>query len=466
MNKEMSLVKNTLIYAIGNISTKILAYIMVMVYSHYITPDELGYYDIIISSISLLVPIVMMEIHEGVYRLLIENDESEKNAIIGSSFKLLLLITIFWELVLIIISAFFFIELAYLIALYSFTYIIYVYLITVVRGYADNKFYATIGVINSFITLLIELAGIVILNQGISAIFMAMSIANFTCILIILCKRINILKSMFLHYNCNILKEILQYSIPLIPTTICWWIVDACDRYIILFSLGKKYNGIYAMSVKFPTLITTLTSIFYLAWQEAAIKEYRSSSRDLFFTSVFKKYQRLLFSVCLCCIPGIKIAITLFASNEYYSSWMYTGPLFLAAVYMALSGFLGLGYQISKETKRSTFTSLIAAIVNASINIILIKEIGLFAASISTLFAYFILFFIRALDTRKYFTIQYPIKDMIILPLICLLVMASTFVFDSFILTSLVTCFCLVLAIVLNKDLIISLFDKLKTRSL
>ena len=101
------------------------------------------------------------------------------------------------------------------------------------------------------------------------------------------------------------------------------------------------------MANKFPTILTTITSIFYLAWQESAIQEYNSPNRDKFYSEVFKKYYILLFTLCLCAIPATRLVIELFVSEAYKNAWEYTGFLYLGAAFSALSSFLGMGYQIS-----------------------------------------------------------------------------------------------------------------------
>ena len=110
--------------------------------------------------------------------------------------------------------------------------------------------------------------------------------------------------------------------------------------YIILFNLGSEFNGIYAMSTKFPTLITAVTSIFYLAWQESAIKEYDSTNRDSFFTNVFRKYHCLLLSVCMCCIPSIKVIIKMFLLSVLQIILFYC-----VNVIIALSFGIGIDFQ-------------------------------------------------------------------------------------------------------------------------
>ena len=84
MKSSSKLAKNTAIYAIGNFGTKILSYVMVLVYSYYITPEELGYYDVVLTTISMIQPLVIFQLNDGVFRFLIESKKEQNKAIIGN----------------------------------------------------------------------------------------------------------------------------------------------------------------------------------------------------------------------------------------------------------------------------------------------------------------------------------------------------------------------------------------------
>lgn len=85
MKSSSKLAKNTAIYAIGNFGTKILSYVMVLVYSYYITPEELGYYDVVLTTISMIQPLVIFQLNDGVFRFLIESKKEQNKAIIGNN---------------------------------------------------------------------------------------------------------------------------------------------------------------------------------------------------------------------------------------------------------------------------------------------------------------------------------------------------------------------------------------------
>ena len=94
MSQESKLIKNTAIYSIGSLSSKILAYVMVLVYSRYIMPESMGYYDVIMTTISLLYPVVSLELVEGIYRFIIDPAGAKWEAVIATSYKVILINTL------------------------------------------------------------------------------------------------------------------------------------------------------------------------------------------------------------------------------------------------------------------------------------------------------------------------------------------------------------------------------------
>ena len=327
MNKHSTLVKNTLIYAIGNFGSKFLAYVMVLVYSYYITPEELGYYDVVLTTISMIQPLVIFQINDGVFRFLVDSDKHQQTAIVGNAMKFLCITTIASELAFAIFCGFINVQYAVWIGLLLVTTMFFVLMQDIIRGLGLNKEYAAYGVLNSVVMLVLETVGLIVLHMGVETLFVSKVCAYSACIITMFVRHRELSQALHEKISKKVLKPILKYSAPLVPNTICWWVVNSSDRYIILFALGAAYNGIYSMSTKFPTILTMVTSIFYLAWQETAIKEYNTPERDRFFSDIFQKYYVLLFSLCLCAIPATKIVIELFVSEAYKEAWRYTGFL-------------------------------------------------------------------------------------------------------------------------------------------
>ena len=461
MDGKSKLAKNTVIYAIGNFGTKILSYIMVLVYSYFITPDDMGYYDLVLTTISMLQPLIIFQINDGVFRFLIDSSEKKQKSIIGNSLKFLSFTAVITEILFCIFCGFYNIKYAVWIGLLLISTMFFTLLQDIIRGLGKNKEYAFYGILNSLIMLFAEIIGLVVLKLGVEALIISKVLAYIVCIIFMIAKNSEMKFAVKEKFNYIEFKPVIKYSFPLVPNTVCWWVVNSSDRYIILFFLGTAYNGIYSMSNKFPTILTTITSIFYLAWQESAIKEYNSPSRDKFYSEIFKKYYVLLFTLCLCAIPATRFVIELFVSESYKHAWRFTGFLYLGAAFSALSSFLGMGYQISKETQRSILTTIFAAALNIIINISCVKLIGLHAASLSTFLAYLFLMTIRIQHSKRYFNLQVNWLKFILLFASVIIFMYLTFVIPNLWLCLILEIIAIIILIVLNQSLILPMLKKL-----
>ena len=454
MKQIKQLMKNTLIYAIGNFGTKVLSLLIIPLYSYNIAPKELGYYDLVITIISLLQPILTFQLADGVYRMLVGSDSVQQDEYIASTLKLLFKGLIFIIIFGSIIVNIFNVPLSLYIILLLIINCILPVLQQIIRGLSLNKLYALTGFLNSSIMLIINAIGIAYLHYGIEVLLISQILSGVFCCCLILKSKPRIVKCMFNKSAIAIQNELVHYSWPLIPNAICWWIFNSSSRIIISLFIGLSANGIFAMASKFPSIMQSITSLFQLAWQESAIKEYHSKNRDDFFSLIFYNYYKILFCVTICLIPATRILTELILSNSYKNVWIFTGFLFLSSVFNALSSFLGTGYIIAKETKKIFSTTIISANINLVFNLIFVGIIGIQSASLASFLAYFILFFLRIKDCKKYFRLNVQWKTfncLLILNLTMNMLILKVNIYICFLLFAIA---CLI-SIVFNKKLIV-----------
>lgn len=461
MNQGKRLIKNTIIYAIGNIGAKILSYVMVLFYSYYIDTSDLGYYDIIITSISMLQPIIMLEINSGIFRFLLGSEEGKRDIIISSGFKFLLFTVVISEAIALFFLNIYDFKYSYWVALYFVGSVFFLYFQECIRGLGNNKLYAWVGVISSFLMLCSEIICLLVLKLGVLSLLISKIFSFFGSIIIMMIFQKE-LRTVWKKQQLDksILRSLLRYSLPIVPTTICWWVVNSSDRYIIRYYLSEESNGIYSMSNKFPIIITSITGIFYLAWQESALREYNTENRDAFFSDVFNKYSTLLLTLCICAIPTTKIVMVFLLSDSYKMAWEYTGFLFLSVVFSSLCSFLGLGYQIAKETSRCILSTILTAIVNIFINVLLVKKIGLQAASFSTFVAFAFLFIVRIIHTRRYFKLSVKIIKFVLLIILCLLSIAITYYNNNVIYMLLQIVISCIVLVICNRSILLKMIKR------
>lgn len=401
--RNRNLIKNTLIFAIGNLGSKVLTFILVPIYTHYLPTEEMGVYDIILTTAAVLTPVLILQISDGAYRWLIDDFENKKS-VICSGQLILVVNTIAMCIVIYFLKAFVKVEMCF--ALLLITTCFYTYYKEVVRGLGNNSLYSVSGMLYTAINLILNSIFLIELNMGVYALIYSQILSNciITTILCFFVFKLNLLSLCTI--DIKICRDLLKYSIPFVPNVICWWIINLTDRYFIKFYCGNGAVGIYAISNKFPTLITTIAGFFLMSWQEAAIKEYKQSDKDKKLSETFEKFYIISFLLITILLPITRTMIGGFIESSYYDSWKYIGVLYVGAIFNGFSAFLGAGYYSSKKTSGAMLTTGIGAITNLLINIIYIKRFGLWAAAFSTMFSNIVLFIIRLITLDKYYKIE------------------------------------------------------------
>lgn len=403
-SKSKTLMLSTIIYAIGNFGTKILSFLIVPLYTYYINPTDLGDYDLLISTISLLTPLITLQICDGAYVWMIRNIDESKHYI-TAVYKFMFSITVLSAVIILGLNSVLHIKYAYYFVMLLVFGRWQQTLQRLLRGLRNQKLFAASGIIYTTIFLLLNLLQVVVLKMGVVALFQSAIIANILSIVLILMLEPRLRQIDFQNNSFSLQREMLKFSVPLIPNQLNWWLINSSDRYIIRFFLNSAANGIYAIAYKFPSLLQLVYNIFYSAWQDMAVSDKSDDSHE-FYSKVFKLYYQLSFTFLLFLIPFTKVFVRIVMSSEYRNAANFISFLYLGSVFQAFSSFYGVGYMKNNKTSQAATSSIFGAIVNAGINILLINFIGLYAAAISTFLAFLVTFIMRAIQTRNTMKIQ------------------------------------------------------------
>lgn len=457
--KENRLLKNTVIYMVGNFGSKILTFLIVPLYTHYLSTSEFGTYETIVSILGLISPLCILAIHEGILRWLLGSFE-KRGEIISTGASIYLILICITEMIIMIFSIITHWKYSIFFGLLLLGSTLQTVLQFSARGLQSNKVFAFSGIIYTTVMLLLNLVCVIILRMNIIGMFISSIIASFVSVLYIgvsLKNTVSIQKKLI---NKTVAKDMLKYSILLVPNDISWWIMSISDRIMLSYMINPSATGIYSIACKFPSIISILHTIFYQAWQEQAVLEYKSEDRDQFYTKVFNTYMKLALCVVLVLIPLSKWVIITFINASYQSGYIYLGLLYLGAIFSSFSGFYGTGYISAKDTKNAMKTTFIGAVVNVVINIILIPIIGIWAACLSTFIGYCIVWIIRVKQTRKYFLIK--VNWSVFMILFSLNVIFSLGIcFNNLVFLYFMIIFSFGILFLTNKSTIVSIFKKI-----
>lgn len=412
MSKERTLVKNTAIVTIGKICTQLISFFLLPLYTTFLTTTEYGVVDLLNTLISLLIPILTFQVDQGIFRLLIdtrEDEEGQKKLITSITFFILKQIAIY-IIIFGIASIWIKNEYKYFLATNLIITACTNILLQVARGLGNNTKYTIGSFISGTATIILNVILIAGFKMGAYGMLYASLIGNAICTIYIFFSMQLNKKIGHKYYDKKVLKNLLKYSIPLIPNAISWWIVNVSDRIIITYFMNVSANGIYSVSNKFSSLITTIYNIFNMTWTESFAVNFNSKDRDEYFSKIFDITIRFFGALCIGIIAFMPFVFSIMVNKEFNDAYMQIPILIIATMFNVLVTFLGSIYVAKKITKEIAKTSMLAAGINIIVNLLFINKMGLYAASISTLVAWFSMMIYRFIDCKKYVKIKIDIK--------------------------------------------------------
>lgn len=402
-NKYTTLVSNTFLISIGTFGSKLLTFFMVRFYTEVLTPSDYGTADLIMQGANLLFPVISMGIVEGVFRFALGNPKKRRNifsagvwVITGGSAVLAAVTGLTW-------SADLFDDVLWLMAIYTIASCYHSLCAQFIRAQGKMALYAGQGILNTVLVIGLNILFLLVFKWGITGYVLSTAVAD------ILCSSFLVFKEKLWQYltvkpGKGLLAHMLRYSVPLIPTTIFWWITSVSDRYMITAFLGSDANGIYAVAAKIPTLLTLMATIFLEAWQFSAIAESAGERKEhiRFYSKIWKIFMSAMFLAGGVVIALSQWEIRVLSADEYYSAWQYIPLLSAAMIFSSFVTFAGSIYVVEKKSLLSFGTSMAGAAVNIFLNLILIPtELGIQGAVIATFSSYFLVFLIRSKNARK-----------------------------------------------------------------
>lgn len=410
------LVKNVGLLTLSNFGSKILSFILIPLYTSELSTAEYGIYDLCVTTVSLAIPVLTLNILDAVLRFSLDGTNNPKDILsIGIKYCLRAAILFY---ILIILNKFLgiidsFATYWIYIVLYMTLYMLFHILSQFTRGLERISDIAIAGVLNSITMLALNICFLKVFNWGLDGYFMANCIA-YAIPLLFLAGRVRVwnyisIKQSDIHLD----KEMISYSKPLVFNTIAWWINNASDRYVVTLICGVTDNGIYSVAYKIPSILNIVQTIFSQAWTLSAVKEF-DEKNSMFYKNIYSSYNVGIVLVCSGLIMGDKILAKILFANEFYAAWKYAPWLMISVVFGSLSGVLGGIFTASKKTKVTAHTTIVGASVNTVLNFILVYAIGPSGAAIATLISYILVWSGRYRAANRLIKMEINIKrDMI-----------------------------------------------------
>lgn len=388
--RELSV--NTALFAISSFGSKLISFLLLPLYTSALSTADYGTVDLVQSTVSLLVPVLTLNVQDAVLRFGLGRDAEPDEvlsiglrSVAGGCCILLLALAAMAGLGVAPVGN---VYLAFLFAMFLLGALSNV-LTMHLKSQDHIRSLVVSGIGGTIVTCVVAIALLVAVPVGVVGYMVAMAVGSlFSVCVMLVAGRVS--PRVVLRSRPGLFGAMVAYSAPLIANSLAWWVNDVSDRYVVTLICGAAANGVYAVAFKIPSILSTLQTIFYNAWSISAIKEFDPEDSDGFLGRMYSLYSG---AMALCCsvimLLDIPLARLLYA-NEFFEAWRYV-PLLLVGVFLnGLALFEGCIYAAARRTKEVSATTLAGATVSIATCIALTLLIGPMGAAVATMLGYLV----------------------------------------------------------------------------
>jgi O-antigen/teichoic acid export membrane protein len=420
------LFKNSSYYMIASLLPITVSFIMLPIYSRYLTPEDYGVIALVLSLQAFLPLIMTFQIHSSISRFYFDYKDNLNNlnvfittilvsALILASIVLFIIITYLENILYLILPKTIGYNDIFLLGIIStYFYIFTTAFITILRVQQKAKLFMKTSLYLFIISLSVNVFEVIILERGSYGILEASLIMSIiSCIVYFwLIKEFTVMKFKF-----SIIIDPIKYSLPLIPHSMSGLIFMYSDRIILEKYVTLSAIGLYMFSDKIATVFKMIVNEFNNAFipyfNEKSLVSKEEAIKDVQNISLYFIYfiSMLIIFVALF---SVEMVYWLF-DERYFSTWKMIPLLSSAYVFRSLYCFSSSGIFYEKKTGKIALITIFAGIANITLNIYLIPIYGIMIAIYTTIFSFFITFVMSEIMSYKIYYLQLNIKKNIII---------------------------------------------------
>lgn len=407
--------KETFIYGISTVVARLLNFILLPLYTHYLHPDEYGVVATVFSFIAFLNVVYSLGLNQGYIRYFKEKN-SLKNIlsfIFFSSFILSFLVISFSK------------PLAYIfqVGIENYRLIIYSAVIlyfdsiilipfTDLRMKHKALIFVFVKIFAIVLNIILNVIFLKYMRTGIDGVFTANVISSFSQFILF----IKYIRLVTFSLDFKFLKEVFRYSFPFVPSSLSGLFIQLIDRPIMMSLISPYWVGIYQANFRIAVLLNLFVSMFDFAFRPFVIENMNKENATEIFSRIFKYFTYFLVSAWLFLSFFVEDIVKINVFGSYLISPNYWSGLGTVPVIMLgyLLGGVYINFMVSvivtKKSYYSMIVNIISAVISIVLNFLLVPSLGIYGASLSFLISYLVLSTSMYFITKKIYPVKYDFK--------------------------------------------------------
>ncbi len=410
-------IKNTIIYTIGNSLPMAVTLFLLPIYTNYLSPSEYGIVGAMDALKIIFSILFSLCIERGIVRLYFDyKTESERKKFLGVVFVMISIVSI-----VILILAFLFrnqIQLIYKnIPFYPyFSYTLGIAFLLTFEHLPKLYFrlkekaisFVSLSLLYMFLTTSLIVWFVVFNKEGALGYLKGQFISSLIMLVFYLIISFKISK---LNFDFKIIKNLLYFTIPFIPPLFVSWFLSQSNRVFLDQMVSLEAVGVFSFSTKIAMATSIFTTALMISFEPNFYKfvnleeegKIKISSFFIFFmnTAIFSSF--ILAFVA-------KEFLFLFFNSTYNESYDIIAIVILANVLSTFGAITSLFFQQSKKMAANMYIAVSLAVLSFILNYLLIPHFYEYGAAFSLLFVSLSAFIVAYVYTKRYcYSVPLPI---------------------------------------------------------
>ena len=405
--------RHSAIYGLGGLVSRILATLLLPLYTHYLPPRAYGRVEIVTATTAVAAIALQMGISSAFFRFYFdEKEEAGKLTVIRTSFWF----TMGMSTLGLVLGVVFAGPIGHWLGLGHDPNLVragavglwaqtnYQQLTALFRVEERSVQYAIASVCNVLITVAAMVVFVAVFHWG----AIGLVVGNFTGTLVTYVALVVYrTEQLGLEFDRALLRKMQVFGMPLVPSALALWTINWVDREFVVWYKGLPEAGVYSAAVKIASVITFVMVAFRTAWPAFAysIEDDREARRTYAFVLTYL----LTFASWLALALGALAPwwTRLLTSPHYARAEKGVALLAFAGAVYAGYTVLAIGSGRARKTQLNWVVTGFGAAVNVGLNFWLIPRWGMVGASISTAAAYVVLFGGMMLYAQRVYPVPY-----------------------------------------------------------
>jgi O-antigen/teichoic acid export membrane protein len=405
--------KHSAIYGLGGLVSRILAVLLLPLYTKYLTPADFGRVETLVALNAILVTLLRAGISTAFFRFYFDSTEPEQ--------RLKVLRTSFWftmamsTLGLVLgwifasaISDFLKIDddtlvRAAFIGLWA--QMNYEQLTSLFRVEERSVAFVAASIANVLLTI----GTTIVLVVGLEEKALGVVVGNFTGTLLVYLALLGYRREQLgLQFDRELLRRMNRFGLPLVPSGLALWALNFSDRFFLARIAGQEDVGRYSLGVRIASAMVLLLVAFRMAWPAFAysIQDEREARRTYAFVLTYLLYVSCWLSLALGVLAPWIVKV-LARNEEFWPGADVVAPLAFAGALWGAYTVVAIGIGRLRRTQFNWVVTGSAALVSVVLNLLLIPEYGIRGAAAASLTAFTVMFVAMAVYSQHLYPVPY-----------------------------------------------------------